>query len=173
MNNLKEKIKARFLQHQDFYPEVSLEEIEKILDQNDLTVLHNLEESDGEVAFVLKDEAGYWFMDTNPKSMRTNCCYDEAARLARKKFPPATSVEAEVAKLGAELLDELDYRLLQLMKDVDTKTSSWIKTPDRIRHLGGALFMDKRYNETFVYHNGADSYYSSRGFRCKYCIKAR
>ncbi len=45
------------------------------------------------------------------------------------------------------------------------KTSSWIQTSDEIRKLGGALFCDRRYDQVFVYHNGADSYYAARGFR--------
>ena len=32
--------------------------------------------------------------------------------------------------------------------------------------LGGALYGDRRYDTVFVYHNGAESYYAARGFRC-------
>jgi len=49
--------------------------------------------------------------------------------------------------------------------EFDTKTSSWVQTPAAIRERGGALFMDRRYDAVFVYHNGAKSFYSSRGFR--------
>ncbi|MBW8868413.1 MAG: DUF4256 domain-containing protein, partial [Acidobacteria bacterium] len=48
----------------------------------------------------------------------------------------------------------------------DTTTSSWVQTPASIRALGGALFCDRRYDTVFVYHNGAESYYAGRGFRC-------
>lgn len=68
-------------------------------------------------------------------------------------------------EMGVERLDEEQYRHLQTLGEFDTKTSSWIKTPDDVRKLGGALFGDRRYGRVFVYHNGADSYYSSRGFR--------
>jgi len=68
-------------------------------------------------------------------------------------------------EMGIELLDEEQYRHLQTLGEFDTKTSSWIKTPDAIRKLGGALFGDRRYGRVFTYHNGADSYYSGRGFR--------
>ena len=34
-----------------------------------------------------------------------------------------------------------------------------------IRKLGGALYCDRRYGRVFVGHNGAESYYSGRGFR--------
>jgi len=69
------------------------------------------------------------------------------------------------ADMGIEMLTEEQYRKLQQLGKFDTKTSSWIKTPDNIRSLGGALFCDRRYDTVFVYHNGAESYYSSRGFR--------
>ena len=69
------------------------------------------------------------------------------------------------ADMGIELLTEEQYRELQMLGDFDTKTSSWVKTPAKIRNLGGAIFCDRRYNHIFVYHNGAESYYGVRGFR--------
>ena len=68
--------------------------------------------------------------------------------------------------MGATLLNEEEYRRLQQVGPFDTKTSSWIQTPPEIRRLGGALFGDSRYGTVFVYHNGAESYYAARGFRC-------
>jgi len=67
--------------------------------------------------------------------------------------------------MGIEILTEEQYRKLQKLNVFDTKTSSWLKTPPEIRKLGGAIFADRRYDHIFVYHNGADSYYGSRGFR--------
>ncbi|CCQ96246.1 conserved hypothetical protein [[Clostridium] ultunense Esp] len=67
--------------------------------------------------------------------------------------------------MGIELLTEEQYRELQKLGNFDTKTSSWVKTPENIRRLGGAIFGDRRYDTVFVYHNGAESYYASRGFR--------
>lgn len=67
--------------------------------------------------------------------------------------------------MGIELLTEEKYRELQKIGTFDTKTSSWVKTPDTIRKHGGAIFCDHRYNHIFTYHNGADSYYAVRGFR--------
>lgn len=67
--------------------------------------------------------------------------------------------------MGIDLLTETQYRELQTLGEFDKKTSSWIQTPVAIRKLGGALFCDRRYNQVFVYHNGAESYYAARGFR--------
>ena len=67
--------------------------------------------------------------------------------------------------MGIELLTEAQYRALQELGEFDAKTSSWIETPESVRALGGALFCDRRYNRVFTFHNGAESYYASRGFR--------
>ena len=72
-------------------------------------------------------------------------------------------------EMGIELLTEGQYRELQKLGLFDTKTSSWLKTPEPIRKLGGAQFGDRRYDHVFLYHNGAQSYYAVRGFRG--CLK--
>jgi len=69
------------------------------------------------------------------------------------------------AAMGIEILSETQYRELQQFGKFDRKTSSWIQTPADIRKLGGALFADFRYDNVFVYHNGAQSYYAARAFR--------
>ncbi|TNK91765.1 DUF4256 domain-containing protein [Mycoplasmopsis pullorum] len=96
---------------------------------------------------------------------RRSFCYDQQARIERKKFAPENSAQEWCIKNGVELVDKEFYFYLQELKDIDLKTSSWLKTPKEIRALGGAIFGDKRYNQTFIYHNSADSYYSVRGFR--------
>ena len=61
---------------------------------------------------------------------------------------------------------DVEKRLLEHQGSMDVlKTSSWITTPDDIRDKGGALFCERRYGTVFTFHNGADSYYSARGFR--------
>ena len=98
-------------------------------------------------------------------------CYDKSARVNRKKFPPVSSVCEVCKQWNVNLLTKDDYRSLQNIQEVDLKTSSWLLTPDSIRQHGGAIFGDRRYDTTFIYHNGADSYYASRGFRAKLILK--
>jgi hypothetical protein len=78
---------------------------------------------------------------------------------------------AQASQMGLELLTESLYRQLQETGEYDTKTSSWIATPSTIRSLGGALFCERRYDTVFTFHNGADSYYSVRGWRGYFCFK--
>ena len=44
------------------------------------------------------------------------------------------------ASIGIELLTEEQYRELQKLRNFDSKTSSWVKTPVDIRKLGGEPF---------------------------------
>jgi len=100
----------------------------------------------------------------SPKGRRS-ICYDADSRLGRKEFPPETSAIEMAAAMGIEMLAEDEYRALQKLGKFDLKTSSWVKAPEDIRKLGGAVFCDRRYDTVFLYHNGADSYYAARGFR--------
>ena len=109
----------------------------------------------------------YVFYDCSPESPkgRTSLCYDREALDSRKEHKPKSSAMDMAANMGAELLTEEQYFELQKLGNIDTKSSSWLKTPDDIRKLGGAIFGDRRFGRVFVYHNGAESYYSGRGFR--------
>ena len=109
----------------------------------------------------------YIFFDCSVESPkdRRSFCYDREALDSRKENKPKNSVMDMAAEMGVEILTEEEYRLLQQLGKFDTKTSSWIKTPDAIRKLGGAVFCDCRYDTVFLYHNGAESYYAARGFR--------
>lgn len=110
----------------------------------------------------------YLFVDCSKESPRgrRSVCYDQEALDARKEHKPKNSAVRMATGMGAELLTEERYRLLQELGEFDTKTSSWLETPHEIRVLGGAIFGDFRYGTVFVYHNGAQSYYAARGFRC-------
>lgn len=107
------------------------------------------------------------FFDCAPESPegRRALCYDGAALEARKKNKPRGSAKGMAIEMGVELLSEAEYRALQKLGEFDLKTSSWVQTPAQIRELGGALFCDRRFDTVFTYHNGAESYYSARGFR--------
>jgi hypothetical protein len=107
------------------------------------------------------------FTDCSPQSPlgRQSLCYDRAALDGRKKFPPKGCITELAAAIGVELLTEAQYHELQQLGEFDTKSSSWLQAPAAIRQLGGAIYGDRRYNRVFIGHNGADSYYSGRGFR--------
>ena len=131
--------------------------------------LNEMERTGGEPDVVGRDiKAGeYIFYDCSAESPtgRRSVCYDREALESRKVAKPKNNAIDMAASIGIELLTEEQYRKLQKLGNFDTKTSSWVKTSSAIRKLGGALFCDRRYGNVFVYHNGADSYYASRGFR--------
>lgn len=134
-----------------------------------LRSLQAMEASGGEPDVVKLDAKSgeLLFVDCSPETPagRRSLCYDGAALKARKEHPPASSALDEASAMGIEILDETGYRALQELGEFDLKTSSWILTPADIRKLDGALFCDRRYGKVFTYHNGAQSYYASRGFR--------
>lgn len=136
-----------------------------------LWVLHEMETTGGEPDVIAFDKktGEYTFVDCAPESPkgRRSVCYDGDALAARKQHKPDDSAIEMAKAIGIEILDEEEYRHLQTLGEFDLKTSSWIKTPPAIRKLGGALFGDRRYDHVFFYHNGADSYYGTRGFRGK------
>lgn len=131
--------------------------------------LGEMEATGGEPDVVSQDKKSgeFIFFDCSPQSpeARASLCYDREALDGRKKFPPKGCATELAAAMGAELLTEELYHALQQLGDFDTKSSSWLKTPDEIRKLGGAIFGDRRFGRVFIYHNGAESYYGGRGFR--------
>jgi hypothetical protein len=134
-----------------------------------LRSLHEMEATGGEPDVVGRDpQTGeFIFVDCSAESPagRTRLCYDRAALNSRQEFKPGNSALDLAAAMGVEILTEEEYRGLQKLGDFDAKSSSWLKTPADIRQRGGALFGDRRYGHVWVYHNGAQSYYSGRGFR--------
>lgn len=131
--------------------------------------LSEMEKSGGEPDVINydADKDEYSFVDCSAESPagRRSLCYDRAALDQRKENKPKGNVIEMAEQMGIELLDENQYRQLQQLGKFDLKTSSWIKTPESIRTLGGSIFADLRYETIFIYHNGASSYYASRGFR--------
>lgn len=141
--------------------------LEKSADK--MWTLNEMESTGGEPDVIGQDAktGEYIFYDCaadSPKNRRS-FCYDGEALAARKENKPANSALQMAAAMGVEILTETEYRNLQKLGEFDTKTSSWVKTPESIRKRGGAIFCDRRYDTVFTYHNGADSYYASRGFR--------
>ncbi|MDH7460859.1 DUF4256 domain-containing protein [Chitinophagaceae bacterium 26-R-25] len=132
--------------------------------------LQKMEETGGEPDVVSYDKKTneFTFYDCSAESPkgRRSLCYDHAALESRKEFKPADSAINMAADMGVDILTETQYRELQQLGQFDLKTSSWVSTPADIRKLGGAVFCDRRYNTVFLYHNGAESYYAARGFRC-------
>lgn len=131
--------------------------------------LNEMEQTGGEPDVVGQDEktGEYIFHDCSAESPkgRRSVCYDREALESRKEHRPANNAIDMAADMGIELLTEEQYRMLQMLGKFDVKTSSWVKTPENIRKLGGAVFCDRRYDTVFLYHNGAESYYATRGFR--------
>ncbi|WP_154858297.1 DUF4256 domain-containing protein [Cyclobacterium xiamenense] len=136
--------------------------------------LQQMERTGGEPDVVAQDSAtgAFLFVDCARESpaARRSLCYDRAALDSRKKFPPQNSAQDLAREMGVSLLTEEQYLDLQKFAPIDTKTSSWLETPEAIRKRGGALFGDYRFGRVFIYHNGAESYYAARGFRASLLI---
>lgn len=164
-------LKARFDKNMNRHQGIEWAKVQAKLEANTkkLWSLNQMEVTGGEPDVVGYDTntGEYRFYDCSPESPngRRSYCYDRAALDGRKEFKPENSAIDAATAMGVELLSEEEYRALQEMGKFDTKTSSWVKTPDRIRKLGGATFCDRRYDTVFLYHNGAESYYAARGFR--------
>ena len=164
-------LKVRFEKNMNRHKDMDWIKVQKKLELNreKLWSLNEMELTGGEpdVVGFDKNTGEFIFYDCSAESPkgRRSLCYDREALDSRKEFKPKNSAVDLATEMGIELLNEEQYRELQKLGKFDTKTSSWIKTPVEIRKLGGAVFCDFRYNTTFLYHNGAESYYAARGFR--------
>lgn len=164
-------LKLRFEQNSKRHKGISWDSVAARLEQYPakLWSLNEMEESGGEPDVVAEDKkaGAFIFYDCSAESPkgRRSICYDDEALESRKENKPKNSALRMAEDMGIELLTEEEYRNLQKLGNFDLKTSSWIKTTDVIRKLGGALFCDRRYDTVFLYHNGAESYYAARGFR--------
>ena len=169
--SLLQTLKTRFDRHPKRHPGVTWPQVLSRLEGNAAACrsLREMEASGGEPDVIGHDATTgqVVFCDCAAESPagRRSLCYDRDALDARKEHKPAGSAVESAAAMGVELLGEEQYRQLQQLAEIDLKTSSWIRTPDEVRALGGALFCDRRYGRVFVYHNGAQSYYAARGFR--------
>ncbi len=165
-------LKARFEKNAARHPKgLTWDAVQARLEANaaKLWSLNEMEATGGEPDVVDHDKktGAIVFYDCAPETPkdRRSLCYDPSALAARKENKPKHSAEGMAAEMGIALLTEAEYRRLQELGAYDLKTSSWVKTPANVRKLGGALFCDRRFEQVFVYHNGAESYYAARGFR--------
>lgn len=165
---LKQRYQDNLHRHQD----ISWEEVSArlITNESSLITLWNMEQSGGEpdVIGIDSETNKIIFCDCSKESpQRRSICYDQSGEDLRKNKGvfPAGNAQDLATQIGISILNEFQYRKLQEIEDFDTKTSSWIQTPQTIRELGGALFCDRRYGTVFTYHNSAESFYSARGFR--------
>ena len=171
-----ELLRTRFHENVGRHPELDWQDVERRLrdDPAALDSLRRMEETGGEpdVLGVDADSGRIVFCDCARETAagRRSLCYDDLALQRRKKNPPAGSAVHQAREMGVELMTEELYRRLQELGEFDLKTSSWIATPDAVRQLGGALFCERRYGVVFTFHNGADSYYSVRGWRGYICV---
>jgi hypothetical protein len=164
-------LKTRFEKNANRHPDVQWAKVQSKLDAHPekLWSLSEMERTGGEPDVVGYDKKTdeYIFFDCSPETPkgRRSICYDREALEARKQHKPETSAMDMASEMGIQLLTEEQYHELQRLGNFDTKTSSWLKTPEDVRELGGAIFGDRRFGRVFIYHNGADSYYGVRGFR--------
>lgn len=167
LKTLKDRFEKKMNRHQG----LEWNNIQSKLEANreKLWSLHEMERTGGEPDVVGYDKktGEHIFYDCSPESPngRRSLCYDQEALESRKENKPKDSAVNMAADMGIALLSEEQYRELQQYEAFDLKTSSWVRTPENVRKLGGALFCDRRYDKIFLYHNGADSYYAARGFR--------
>ncbi|MFD2245594.1 DUF4256 domain-containing protein [Pontibacter ruber] len=168
---LRSTLKARFEKNMKRHGGIQWSRVQAKLEATTekLWSLSEMERTGGEPDIVGYDEetGEFIFCDCSAESPkgRRSVCYDREGLESRKEHRPENNAVDMAAAMGIELLTEEQYRELQKLGEFDIKTSSWIKTPVEIRKLGGALYCDRRYNHVFVYHNGAQSYYSARAFR--------
>ncbi|WP_164112554.1 MULTISPECIES: DUF4256 domain-containing protein [Sphingobacterium] len=171
INELGVILKKRFEKNRHRHAELSWDVIwNRVVDNPDkIYALYQMEQTGGEPDVIGYDSKRqeYLFCDCAPESPkgRRSICYDQRALDSRKAHKPQDSAVHMAAAMGISLLTEEEYRQLQQLGTFDSKTSSWLATPEEIRILGGAIFGDWRFGRVFVYHNGAESYYAARGFR--------
>lgn len=170
-NELMNLLKVRFEKNTKRHKGIEWSKVEARLKANadKIWSLNEMEKTGGEPDMIGQDKktGAFIFADCSAESPvgRRSLCYDREALDNRKEFKPADTAIDMAKAMGVDILDEAAYRNLQTLGNFDTKTSSWLKTPEAIRKHGGAIFGDCRYHHVFVYHNGAGSYYAARGFR--------
>ncbi|MAT42006.1 MAG: hypothetical protein CL609_06665 [Anaerolineaceae bacterium] len=162
-------LKNRFEKNMNRHQNLKWDDVQAKLEANPqkLVSLYEMERTGGEPDVVGLDKDKIVFFDCSAESPdgRRSLCYDREALEKRKSAKPKNTAVDLANEMGIDLLTEEEYHSLQNLGAFDQKTSSWLKTPDDVRKLGGAIFGDRRFGRIFIYHNGAESYYAARGFR--------
>lgn len=164
-------LKLRFETYPSRHESIDWNKVSEKLKSNPekLYSLHQMEETGGEPDVVDYDENTneYLFFDCSAESPRNRRSYPydrDAVSLRTKDRPKYNAVELANI-MGIEILTEEQYRQLQKLGKFDAKSSSWIYTPEKVTKMGGAYFGDFQYDQVFIYHNTAQTFYASRGFR--------
>ena len=169
--DLIESVRDRFIKNMARHPDLEWREVLARLQTapEKLRSVAEMERTGGEPDVIGRDAKSgeIVFADCSPETPkgRVSVCYDRAGMDSRKEHKPTDNAIDMATAMGVKILTEEEYRELQKLGEFDTKTSSWLRTPDEVRKLGGALFSDRRYGRVFTYHNGASSYFAARGFR--------
>ncbi len=166
------ELKTRFEKNMNRHKGLKWTDVEVRLEKaspGKLWSLNEMEATGGEPDIIGYDKktGEFIFYDCSAESPkgRRSTCYDPQSLESRKEHKPKNSAIGMATDMGVSMLTEAQYRELQKLGEFDLKTSTWVETPDDIRKRGGAVFCDRRYGHIFLYHNGAESYYASRGFR--------
>ena len=171
IEELLKTLKARFEKNMYRHKNIEWTKVEAKLKKNidKLWSLNEMEKTGGEPDIVSYDKktGEYIFYDCSTESPkdRRSLCYDAEALASRKEHKPKDSAVNLASEMGIDMMTEEQYRELQKLGGFDAKTSSWLRTPSDIRKLGGAISGEFRFGRVFVYANGAESYFASRGFR--------
>ena len=169
--DLIESVRDRFIKNMARHPDLEWREVLVRLQTapEKLRSVAEMERTGGEPDVIGRDAKSgeIVFADCSPETPkgRVSVCYDRVGMDSRKEHKPTDNAIDMATAMGVEILTEEEYLALQKLGEFDTKTSSWLKTPDETRNLGGALFGDRRYGRVFIYHNSASSYFAARGFR--------
>lgn len=164
---VQENLKKRFEDHPERHPGLSWDQVSQQISEEQWVLLQRMEEAGGEPDLLLTPDGKRIYVDTCKETPedRRSVCYDEKARLARKNNAPDKSARGIAENLGLSLVDEATYLLLQATGSYDVKGQIWLATDEAFRSQGEALFGNRRHDRVFIYYNGAQSYYRTRGYR--------
>ena len=164
-------LESRFTENMRRHPDTYWHDVKVKLESKPekLWSLNEMEVTGGEPDVVGFDKSTgeYLFFDCSAETPRdrVSLCYDRAGLDSRKAHKPKDTAIDMAGAMGIAVLNEGQYLEFQRLGEFDKKTSSWVETPAETRKLGGALYCELRYGRVFTGHNGAQSYYNSRGFR--------